>query len=88
MYLLDNPVTNKTAVSEITALSGSSFLVDERDGNVPPNSYKKLWKIELNGATDIWPAGDHRCPADAEGGGHSGGDEDAVPGRRRCCWRR
>jgi hypothetical protein len=40
-------------VSEITALSSHTFLVDERDGNVEPGAYKKLWKIDLRGATDV-----------------------------------
>lgn len=56
LYLLDNPGTNGTAVSEITALSNTTFLVDERDGNFPPNTYKKLWRIDLTGATDIGPS--------------------------------
>jgi hypothetical protein len=56
LYLLDNPLTNGTAVSEITALSDTTFLVDERDGKFPPKSYKKLWKIDLTGATDVGPA--------------------------------
>ncbi|OJV89505.1 MAG: hypothetical protein BGO39_36680 [Chloroflexi bacterium 54-19] len=56
LYLLDNPNTNKTAVSEIAALSNTSFILLERDGNYPPNSYKQLWKIDLTGATDVGPA--------------------------------
>jgi uncharacterized repeat protein (TIGR01451 family) len=56
LYLLDNPVTNKTAASEITALSNTTFLVDERDGNFPPGAYKKLYKIDITGATDVGPA--------------------------------
>ena len=46
LYLLDNPNTTKTAVSEITALSNTTFLVDERDGNFPP-AYKRLFLIDL-----------------------------------------
>ena len=45
LYLLDNPKANNVAVSEITALSDHTFLVDERDGKFPPASSKKLWKI-------------------------------------------
>lgn len=56
LYLLDEPSANKTAVSEITALSSTEFLVDERDGNVLPNSYKRLFRIDLTGATDVGPA--------------------------------
>src|SRR5262249_16692914 len=44
------------AVSEITALSNTQFLVDERDGNFPAaTGFKKLWKIDLTGATDVGP---------------------------------
>ena len=35
LFLLDNPKANGTAVSEITALSSSTFLADERDGSFP-----------------------------------------------------
>ncbi|HEY2791799.1 MAG TPA: esterase-like activity of phytase family protein [Micromonosporaceae bacterium] len=56
VYLLDNPATTGNAVSEITALSDSTFLVDERDGNqgepgVAAN--KDLYEIDLTGATDV-----------------------------------
>jgi len=57
LYLLDNPKTTSTAVSEIAALSDTTFLVDERDGNFPgPGAYKKLFKIDISGATDVGPA--------------------------------
>jgi hypothetical protein len=55
IYLLDAPQTNSGAVSEITALSNTTFLVDERDGNFEPGAYKKLFKIDLTGATDVGP---------------------------------
>jgi hypothetical protein len=55
LYLLDNPTNNGTGVSEITALSPTTFLVDERDGAFPPAAYKKLWKIDVTGATDVGP---------------------------------
>ena len=55
LYLLDNPNSTKTSVSEITALSNTTFLIDERDGNYPPSAYKKLYKIDLSGATDVGP---------------------------------
>jgi hypothetical protein len=55
VYLLDNPADTGTAVSEITALSPTTFLVDERDGKFPPGAYKKLWKIDLTDATDVGP---------------------------------
>ena len=56
LYLLDNPNTTKTAVSELTALSATTFLVDERDGNFPPGAYKRLFKIDISGATDVGPS--------------------------------
>jgi phytase-like protein/Big-like domain-containing protein len=56
VYLLDDPKTNSGAVSEITALSATSFLVDERDGNFEPGAYKKLFKIDIKGATDVGPS--------------------------------
>ncbi|KOV64074.1 esterase-like activity of phytase family protein [Streptomyces sp. MMG1121] len=55
VYLLDDPKTNSGAVSEITALSSTRFLVDERDGNTEPGAYKKLFAIDVAGATDIGP---------------------------------
>ena len=55
IYLLDDPGALGTAVSEITALSNTTFLVDERDGNFPPNAYKRLYKIDITGATDVGP---------------------------------
>ncbi|AHH95917.1 esterase-like activity of phytase family protein [Kutzneria albida] len=56
LYLLDDPKTHSGAVSEITALSSTTFLVDERDGKPEPGAYKKLFKIDLAGATDVGPA--------------------------------
>jgi hypothetical protein len=55
LYPLDNPNTTSTANSEITALSDTTFLMDERDGNFAPGAYKKLYKININGATDVGP---------------------------------
>ncbi|WP_239313059.1 MULTISPECIES: esterase-like activity of phytase family protein [unclassified Frankia] len=56
LYLLDDPKLNSGAVSEITALSDTTFLVDERDGHPEPGAYKKLFRIDLAGATDVGPA--------------------------------
>ncbi|MET9479018.1 esterase-like activity of phytase family protein [Streptomyces sp. NPDC006638] len=53
LYLLDNPGTTGSANSEITALSGTKFLIDERDGNFEPFAQKTLYEIDLNGATDV-----------------------------------
>lgn len=56
LYLLTNPGTTGSAVSEITALSDTKFLVDERDGNQgEPGqaAFKDLYEIDLTGATDV-----------------------------------
>ncbi|MGW4738107.1 esterase-like activity of phytase family protein [Nocardia xishanensis] len=55
VYPLANPKQTKVAVSEITALSATTFLVDERDGNLAPKSDKKIWTIDISGATDVGP---------------------------------
>ncbi|WP_245676317.1 esterase-like activity of phytase family protein [Nocardia niwae] len=54
VYPLEDP-KQKLAVSEITALTNTTFLVDERDGNKTPKANKKLWTIDITGATDIGP---------------------------------
>jgi len=57
LYLLDNPKTTGTAVSEISALSSTEFLVDERNGDwVGSTGYKKLYKIDISKATDVGPS--------------------------------
>jgi hypothetical protein len=56
LYLLTNPGTTASAVSEITALSDTTFLVDERDGlqgEPGAAAFKNIYKIDLTGATDI-----------------------------------
>jgi len=53
LYLLDNPATTGAANSEITALSNTKFLIDERDGNFEPFAQKTLYEIDVNGATDV-----------------------------------
>ncbi len=55
LYLLDDPAKNSGAVSEITALSPTRFLVVERDGDFEPGAYKRLFEIDLAGATDVGP---------------------------------
>jgi hypothetical protein len=55
LYLLDDPKVNSGAVSEITALTATTFLVDERDGAFEPGAVKKLFTISLAGATDVGP---------------------------------
>ncbi|HEY2079962.1 MAG TPA: esterase-like activity of phytase family protein, partial [Streptosporangiaceae bacterium] len=56
LYLLTDPGTTGSAVSEITALSDTKFFVDERDGNQgEPGqaAFKDLYEIDLTGATDV-----------------------------------
>ena len=56
LYLLNRPVTPaSTSVSEIMAQTNTTFLVDERDGEYTPGGTKKLYTIELAGATDVGP---------------------------------
>jgi hypothetical protein len=55
LYLLHDPKDNSGAVSEITALSDHTFLVDERDGNFEPGAFKELYKIDISHATDVGP---------------------------------
>lgn len=56
LFLLDEPGPLKTANSEITALSNNTFLIDERDSLFPSaTGYKKLWEVNLEGATDVGP---------------------------------
>ncbi|MGO4617952.1 esterase-like activity of phytase family protein [Nocardia sp. 2TAF39] len=52
---LENPKSTKVADSEITALSATTFLVDERDGSPAPKADKKLWTVDISAATDIGP---------------------------------
>jgi len=53
LYLLDDPATTGDANSEITALSSTKFLVDERDGDFEPFAQKTLYEVDTNGATDV-----------------------------------
>jgi hypothetical protein len=56
LFLLDEPATTGVANSEITALSNTTFLIDERDGKFPEaGGYKKLWKVDISNATDVGP---------------------------------
>ncbi|HEX3362598.1 MAG TPA: esterase-like activity of phytase family protein [Solirubrobacterales bacterium] len=56
LFMLDEPGPLKTANSEITALSNNTFLIDERDSGFPSaTGYKKLWEVNLEGATDVGP---------------------------------
>ncbi len=59
LYLLDDPANHTgNAVSEITALSNTKFLVDERDGNLGAGAFKQLYEIDLSGATNVIGSGD------------------------------
>jgi hypothetical protein len=55
LYPLANPQQTKVAVSEITALGATTFLVDERDNEPAPNGNKKIYVADIAGATDVGP---------------------------------
>jgi len=55
LYPLANPQETKVAVSEITALSATTFLVDERDGELQPGGDKKIYVADISQATDVGP---------------------------------
>jgi len=55
LYPLDDPQKNKTVVSEITALSTTTFLVDERDDKFAPDGQKKIHLADISRATDVGP---------------------------------
>ncbi len=56
LYMLEDPNTNnKVVTSEITAVSNTEFLVVERDNGFPPSAFKKVFRINLAGATDVGP---------------------------------
>ncbi|WP_231982533.1 esterase-like activity of phytase family protein [Mycobacterium sp. E787] len=55
LYPLANPQQTKVAVSEITALSATTFLIDERDDEPQPNGNKKIYAADVSGATDVGP---------------------------------
>ncbi|WP_420220422.1 esterase-like activity of phytase family protein [Mycobacterium marinum] len=55
LYPLDNPQQTKVAVSDITALSATTFLVDERDNEPAPKGNKKIYLVDTADATDVGP---------------------------------
>lgn len=55
LYPLANPADTKVAVSEITAVSNTSFLVTERDGELQPGGNKKIYVTDISQATDVGP---------------------------------
>ena len=56
LYPLANPQETKVAVSEITALSDTEFMIEERDGELLPGGNKKIDVADISGATDVGPA--------------------------------
>jgi Esterase-like activity of phytase/Bacterial Ig domain len=55
LYPLANPQQTKVGVSEITAVSNTTFLIDEHDGAPQPNGNKKIYVADISGATDVGP---------------------------------
>ncbi|OBA57501.1 3-phytase [Mycobacterium sp. 1100029.7] len=55
LYPLANPQQTRVAVSEITAVSNTTFLIDELDGEPPPKGNKKIYLADISGATDVGP---------------------------------
>lgn len=55
LYPLANPQQTDVGVSEITALSATTFLIDERDGAPAPGGDKKVYVADISGATDVGP---------------------------------
>jgi len=50
VYVLSN---KSNTISEIVALNDHEFLVDERDGNGGAGTVKNIYKIDIDGATDV-----------------------------------
>ncbi|WP_232079377.1 esterase-like activity of phytase family protein [Mycobacterium conspicuum] len=55
LFPLANPQQTKVGVSEISAVSGSTFLIDEHDGEPQPNGNKKIYVADISAATDVGP---------------------------------
>jgi hypothetical protein len=55
LYPLADPEKTEVVVSEITAVSNTQFLVDERDGALEPGANKKIYVADISGATDVGP---------------------------------
>ncbi len=56
VYPLANPQESKVSVSEITALSATTFLVDERNSKSPPDGNAKIYLADIAAATDVGPS--------------------------------
>ena len=70
LYPLADPEKTEVVVSEITAITNASFLVDERDGELEPGANKKIYLADISGATDVGPGStvpDSTYRADAGG---------------------
>lgn len=52
---LADPQESKVLVSEITALSNTEFLIDERDTALAPEGNKKIYVADISAATDVGP---------------------------------
>ncbi|ORX08291.1 3-phytase [Mycobacterium szulgai] len=55
LYPLANPQQTNVSVSDITALSATTFLIDERDDKFAPDANKKIYLADVAGATDVGP---------------------------------
>ncbi|OBJ50578.1 esterase-like activity of phytase family protein [Mycobacterium sp. 1423905.2] len=55
LYPLANPQESNVAVSDITALNATTFLVDERDNKFAPAGNKKVYLADVSLATDVGP---------------------------------
>jgi hypothetical protein len=55
VYPLANPQQTKVGVSEIAAISNTSFLIDEHDGEPQPEGNKKIYVADISGASDVGP---------------------------------
>lgn len=55
LYPLANPQETRVGVSDITALSATTFLIDERDGAPAPTGSKKIYVADISGASDVGP---------------------------------
>lgn len=55
LYPLADPERSKVAVSEITALTATTFLVGERDNTPAPQGDRKIYVADIAAATDVGP---------------------------------
>lgn len=55
LYPLANPEQTNVSVSDIAAISNTTFLVDEVDWEQQPTGIKKIYLADISGATDVGP---------------------------------